>query len=287
MKRLNISLLFFVLIFVSSCSSSLELKSEQAETINQYELPDSIPGSAPIDLPDILWFGGRGGGGSFGEIDIDDVEEYGLTDDIVNDYGIWGSRLDWTFCDIGEFPGTYIEFELFGPDSSLINSYQQQVWFDEIGGQACVELSIDFGVPSPSFIDNIGPYELRTTISDVDITDKFNVFIDTLIIRGWEPDEKIRIAVYRGQQGYLSEIIAFANSSGELWLEIPPWYEYSRIDEYGFVEDEFDFLFVGETGNMSVIWESFDYNTGAVGVTQSENPEIEVFDGRIFHPEKP
>ena len=281
MKTFRISLIFLTILIFTACSSnnlptdilptdisnantgntesdlptdSSDLDS-QSKTVNITKLDISnFEGVIPTDLQEMLVYGEI----SMGDqqiIYLSDVSEFGMDDDEINDYGLWHDSIKRLFGGFKEQSTDSIKGILtspFGP-TNYFNTMMEYNQFDDEG----YLIGFDLG----SF-ESGGPYEFSIDIPEIKVNDIFNVYLNTLIVSNWEPNERIRIITYSHEAplsptgNFNSESFLNANSNGELWIEI----DVSKSNSM-WENNLIAILMYGESGKTAEFFTEKDYSS--------------------------
>ena len=197
----------------------------------------------------------------YGEINLNsqiiytsDVTELGMNDDEINDYGLWHDSISRVFCGFEEQYSDSIKGILTSPDGTQ-NFYNTSMEFNQLGNE---EYCIGFNL---SGLASGGPYEFSLDIPDFKVRDIFNVYVNTLIVSNWEPNESIRIITYSHEVpfsptgNFHSESNLNADENGELWVEVVDTSSDSMWEN-----DLIAILMHGESGKISELFGENNYS---------------------------
>ena len=107
-----------------------------------------------------------------------------------------------------------------------------------------------------------GPYEFLLDIPEIKIRDIFNVYLNTLIVSNWEPNESIRMVIYSHEEpfsptgNFIGEFYINANPDGELWIEIDDSNSNSMWEN-----NLIAILMHGESGKKAEFFTEKDYSS--------------------------
>ncbi len=239
MKLFKLSIFLLIILVLVACSSGNLQNPTSEPSINNEEnggdenAPDidsslktysinrldigHVDDAIPPDLEEML---------VYGEIRLNDqiiyltdISEFGLDDDNLNDYGLWQNSINRLFCGFEEQANDAFKGTLTSPDGSIkyLNTSMEK---NQIDGEGyCVGFNL-------GTFQGGGPYEFFVELPEIEIKDIFNVYLNTLIVRNWEPNEKIRVITYLHEKpfsptgNFNSESYFNADDKGELWVEI-------------------------------------------------------------------
>jgi len=275
MKTIRISLIFLTILIFTACSSnnlptnnsnsnmeksesglttnSSDLDSKpKAETINMLDI-SNFEGPIPTDLQEMLVYGDISMNDQI--IYMYDISEFGMDDDEINDYGLWHDSINRLFCGFEEQTTDSTKGILTSPDgtTSYFNSGLEP---NQFGGEG---FCIGFALGS---FESGGPYEFSLELPEITIRDIFNVYLNTLIVSNWEPNEQIRIITYSHDApfsptgNFNSESYINANPDGELWIEIVDSSSNSMWEN-----NLLAILMYGESGKTAEFFTEKDYSS--------------------------
>jgi hypothetical protein len=221
-------------------------------TINKLDI-SKFEGTIPTDLEEMLVYGENMMNDQDQIIYLSEVSDFGMDDDEVNDYGLWHDSINRLFCGFEELTEGSIKGILTSPDgaTSYFNSGLEPNPFD--GEGFCIGFRLGSFEPG-------GPYEFSMELPEITIRDIFNVYVNTLIVSNWEPNERIRVITYSHGAPYSpegifnSESYFNASSNGELWLEI----DVSTSDSM-WEDNLIAILMYGESGKTAELFTDKNY----------------------------
>jgi hypothetical protein len=221
-------------------------------TINNLDI-SKFEGTIPTDLEELLVYGEIVMGDQI--IYLSEISDFGMDDDEVNDYGLWHDSITRVFCGFEEQSSDSIKGILTSPDGEIayFNSVLEP---NPFGGEGyCI------GFRLGSF-ETGGPYEFSLELPEITIKDIFNVYINTLIVGNWEPNERIRVITYSHDMlfsptgNFNSESYLNANPDGELWMEIDISTSNSKWEN-----NLIAILMYGESGKTAEFFTGKDYSS--------------------------
>jgi len=280
MKTFRISLILLTILIFTACSSNnlptnilptdisntnMEITESgittnstdsdsqpKIETINKLDI-SSFEGAIPADLQEMLVYGDLSMSDQI--IDLSDISEFGMNDDEINDYGLWHDSINRVFCGFKEQTTDSIKGILTAPDGST-SYFNSSLEPNQFGGEGfCIGFVLEF-------FESGGPYEFSLELPEITIKDIFNVYLNTLIVRNWEPNERIRIITYSHEApfsptgNFNSESFLNANSNGDLWIEI----DVSKGNSM-WENNLIAILMYGESGKTAEFFSEKDYSS--------------------------
>jgi len=239
-------------------------------TISKLDISKSDD-TIPADVEEMLVYGNIN---LYNQITyIFDVTELGMNDDEINDYGLWHDSMNRVFCGFEEQYSESIKGILTSPDGTQ-NFYNTSMEFNQLGNE---EYCIGFNI---SGLSSGGPYEFSLDIPEFKVRDIFNVYVNTLIVGNWEPNESIRVITYSHEVhlsptgNFHSESYLNADENGELWLEIVDTSSNSMWEN-----DLIAILMHGESGKIAELFTEKNYSNIKENATNyqtqvNSNPEV-------------
>ena len=206
----------------------------------------------PADVEEMLVYGNINLNNQI--IYISDVTEFGMNDDEINDYGLWHDSISRVFCGFEEQYSDSIKGILTSPDGTQ-NFYNTSMEFNQLGNE---EYCIGFNL---SDLASGGPYEFSLDIPEFEVRDIFNIYINTLIVSNWDPNESIRIIIYSHDfpfsptGNFHSESYLNADENGELWVEVVDTSSNSMWEN-----DLIAILMHGESGKIAELFADKNYS---------------------------
>jgi hypothetical protein len=195
-------------------SESDRSTSQDSTGVDLINISVGKPQKLPDDLPEHLMYGGIGGAGISGCVDISDVES--ILD--IQDYYIELGEANWCFCGLDEPVDQLVSADLTFPNGS-VKKLEQTIYFQgEFNAGNCVNFAYKFPANTEQ-----KPHSFETELSEHHISENFIPFVDVYPFYGWASNERVRILVFDLHEvpiTFLAEERTQANESGDLLVKL-------------------------------------------------------------------